>query len=653
MPYGRPSCRSGAYGPRQLCWDRPANAGMLLGRVWEISPCGVRVQRVLADALVEEYFWAPAFEVEPGILQARCSPLVFPEYEALVSFQVAAGPGGSEDLARAKCVRAARTRTSKADAAPGGLQPSWTRPPASASRSKALEISQAAALIRRAHPPKCRTMISAMDAWTRPILQQDEQEVAFCCRSLCKSIQSEAANESGAFLCHLLLCCIAGVRICLQAQGWFAEHSGQASLSFSSFLQGQEAALLRLAATCLSRLDLGGRSVRRSIKHALRFCHDILTGLAHAGAVPDAWREMKQWIDQGLRRIRRRPAFLWPQRSKPPCTARGCLKKGRQVQLVEDALGPAGWRCQRHGQKRLCNVACCNRPRAWRVATDDFFGLAGDRCVTHGARSCEVHGCFRFARTRVYLPDEFGLPGRRCPLHCAECRCNVAGCHKLPKGRVAATDHFGKAGYRCAVHGLGCSVLGCPKVAWGRVQVTDNHGPAGRRCWIHGGKTCNIPGCLSRPLRRLADADHHGSAGIRCAKHSARCAGPRNRRPRASLKPKAEVLEVLAPTAGPQLADEARCAYSDGRSWRCRRPRKEGQRICEHHWAKRTQYDRDRRRKPRQLSTVSASLDRAKSWAPAGRFRGQAPCRHILHPCQALQRKPSQTLPQGNTHELL
>ena len=200
---------------------------------------------------------------------------------------------------------------------------------------------------------------------------------------------------------------------------------------------------------------------------------------------------------------------------------------------------------------------------------------------------------------------------------------------------MAAPDHLGPAGFRCGLHGLPCTVTSCTRIPWGRVEVADKYGRAGRRCWIHGGKTCNVPGCLSRPVRHVAESDHHGLAGIRCASHSgnhlASCDGPKKQHKRSvhagcqpnarsdirwcqrhvhagmtqkcqpasvAAMPKVEVQTV-------QLAEEDRCMYSDGQSWRCGRPRKEGQRVCEYHWAKRTLYEKLRRKVRDQGETTS------------------------------------------------
>ena len=270
-----------------------------------------------------------------------------------------------------------------------------------------------------------------MDAWKTPILEQNEQEATFCTRSLQKSIHSVTDKEHSDFLCQLLLCCVAGVQVCLEAQRWFTEKPGQTSPSFLSFLQSQEILLLQLTSKCLSRLDLKQSAVRRSIKHALRFCRDVVARLARRPrAIPAAWDEMRRWVAKTPERILRCRLTRPPRPQPLLCSVKDCSSKGHHVQLVEDSLGPSGWRCRLHGLKRRCNVAGCGRLRSASVSEKDRFGLPGDRCLLHGARSCEVENCGRFARLRVHLPDEFGLPGRRCLDHSAHKRCSVQGCHR-------------------------------------------------------------------------------------------------------------------------------------------------------------------------------------------------------------------------------
>ncbi|CAE7435787.1 COX2 [Symbiodinium sp. CCMP2456] len=569
----------------------PANAGMstLLGRVWEISPCGVRLQGLAG----EEHFWAPAFEVDPEVLNHGRSPVVHALRDVaadtlLVSFRQADAPAGfvgAEGLKRARNVR-----RSAVPARPFAAPSSRSDAATTHRGRRASEISEAAAVLSGIPKPKCRTMMSAMDAWKTPILEQNEQEAAFCTRSLQKSIHSVTDKDHSHFLCQLLLCCVAGVQVCLEAQRWLTEKPGQTRPSFLSFLQSQEILLLQLASRCLSRLDLGQSAVRRSIKHALRFCRDVVARLARRPrAMPEAWDEMRRWVVKAPGRLLRPPSLLgMPPRPQPLlCSVKDCSSKGHRVQLTEDVLGPSGWRCRLHGLKRRCNVAGCGRLRNACVSEKDRFGLPGDRCVLHGARSCEVENCGRFARLRVHLPDEFGLPGRRCLEHSAHSRCTVQGCHRLSTRRVAA-DHLGPAGSRCSRHGLPCTATGCSRIPWGRVEVADKYGRAGR----------NHPASYDGPKKhhkrgvhadiRQCQRNVRSDIRSRCQRHAHDL---RKCQP-ASVAATPQVHEVETV----QLAEEDRCTYSDGKSWRCGRPRKEGQRVCEYHWAKRTLYDKWRRK---------------------------------------------------------
>ncbi|CAE7272383.1 cox2, partial [Symbiodinium necroappetens] len=373
--------------------------------------------------------------VDPEVLNHGCSPVVHALRDVaadtlLVSFRQADAPAGfvgAEGLKRARNVRRSAVPARPFAAPSSGSDTATTH-----RGRRASEISEAAAVLSGIPKPKCRTMMSAMDAWKTPILEQNEQEAAFCTRSLQKSIRSVTDKDHSHFLCQLLLCCVAGVQVCLEAQRWLTEKPGQTSTSFLSFLQSQEILLLQLASRCLSRLDLGQSAVRRSIKHALRFCRDVVARLARRPrAMPEAWDEMRRWVLKAPGRLLRPPSLLgMPPRPLPLlCSVKDCPSKGHHVQLTEDVLGPSGWRCRLHGLKRRCNVAGCGRLRNACVSEKDRFGLPGDRCVLHGARSCEVENCGRFARLRVHLPDEFGLPGRRCLQHSAHSRCTVQGCH--------------------------------------------------------------------------------------------------------------------------------------------------------------------------------------------------------------------------------
>ena len=111
---------------------------------------------------------------------------------------------------------------------------------------------------------------------------------------------------------------------------------------------------------------------------------------------------------------------------------------------------------------------------------------------------------------------------------------------------------------------------GCQRQAWGKA-LGDLLGPAGRACWLHGGRVCNVPGCRSQPRGRVAEADGLGAAGLRCTAHLK--GQPLRQGPKRSRQPS----EPL-----PESAERCNCAT---KGWRCKRPRVENKKYCEHHEA--------------------------------------------------------------------
>lgn len=102
-------------------------------------------------------------------------------------------------------------------------------------------------------------------------------------------------------------------------------------------------------------------------------------------------------------------------RASKCCTMPGCRRQilGR---ALADHLGPAGFRCGRHGGG--CNVAGCARAHWGTVQGPDSLGPAGRRCFKHGGKTCSISGCLCKPARHVRELDGFGPPGIRCQKHC-------------------------------------------------------------------------------------------------------------------------------------------------------------------------------------------------------------------------------------------
>ena len=101
-------------------------------------------------------------------------------------------------------------------------------------------------------------------------------------------------------------------------------------------------------------------------------------------------------------------------------TARSCVIEGCEGHPIgkafADHLGPAGFRCGRHGGG--CNVAGCTRVHWGRVSSPDQNGPPGRRCYKHGGKTCTIPGCYCKPARHVREFDELGPPGVRCQRHC-------------------------------------------------------------------------------------------------------------------------------------------------------------------------------------------------------------------------------------------
>jgi len=249
------------------------------------------------------------------------------------------------------------------------------------------------------------------------------------------------------------------------------------------------------------------------------------------------------------------------------CSVDGCssLRQGARIPH-SDSLGPAGYRCKRHGGRRRCSVDGCPRWSECRIPNSDRFGPPGIRCLRHSdAKKCTANGCAKQSQRRVYNADRYGPPGGRCKRHGGGVKCSVKECTSFSQGRVLRSDRCGPPGARCFRHGGGrkpsavgsegasstgedghdsnaldrlretepeflyhpqreggrkCDVLGCALSSGGRVCYTDSYGPPGLRCIQHGvGSTCSVEGCIRQSVSRVRHTDGFGPSGGRCIRH--------------------------------------------------------------------------------------------------------------------------------------
>jgi len=122
------------------------------------------------------------------------------------------------------------------------------------------------------------------------------------------------------------------------------------------------------------------------------------------------------------------------------------------------AKGSAATRENRGGRfGYFCSAVDCNRLGKKKIPFEDAFGPAGLRCTRHGASArCEIsdpRGCDHFPRGRVMVADKWGDGETlRCFMHGGRTRCSVNGCKENAAGRADEADVYGRAGTRCATH---------------------------------------------------------------------------------------------------------------------------------------------------------------------------------------------------------
>ncbi|CAJ1409467.1 unnamed protein product [Effrenium voratum] len=305
---------------------------------------------------------------------------------------------------------------------------------------------------------------------------------------------------------------------------------------------------------------------------------------------------------------------------------RGEARPGRG----EESRGALALRAAR-GARAVQRGENCARPSSAIASVDDHLGLAGPRCDRHGARGCQVPNCQRPARRTIR--NERGAKERRCGVHSERPRCNVGSCGKAALNQVFVDDDHGCEGPRCAEHGGGCQVPGCRRQHWARTRNSDEHGGPGWRCWKHKGHVCAVPGCGKRPDQRLKEADQYGPPGIRCKRHCPKKSGPP--RPAASLAPEDE---------GPRPG-QARCSRNDGKGWRCRRSVEGPGAFCEYHSREFVRKHRLKRRVER--AGRAEGLELLQSCEEEGLtvqgFRAQA-CYHAFQ-CLLRARQVDEALP--------
>ena len=86
------------------------------------------------------------------------------------------------------------------------------------------------------------------------------------------------------------------------------------------------------------------------------------------------------------------------------CNIADCGKLAQGKAVPQDALGPTGRRCRRHGAPVVrCNVENCINIGQGRMVVADALGSKGYRCRRHGSRArwCSIENCGKLAQARA------------------------------------------------------------------------------------------------------------------------------------------------------------------------------------------------------------------------------------------------------------
>ena len=93
--------------------------------------------------------------------------------------------------------------------------------------------------------------------------------------------------------------------------------------------------------------------------------------------------------------------------------------ESKKKALLNSECSVVGPKRKSGGYQRKCNVNGCGKQRQGKVLADDAHGVAGRRCMRHGAvvTKCNVNGCGNYNQGKVLYDDDHGVTGPRCKRH--------------------------------------------------------------------------------------------------------------------------------------------------------------------------------------------------------------------------------------------
>ena len=391
------------------------NALWMVGHVQTVLACEIRLQSLST----EDCFMAPHHEVHPDVFRVF-NDLTMGSLHSqgpLVTFRTDERPGAreAENLQRARSVQLANLdRIDSID-------------------SIGLPIPQVPDLFGLwGHCLQCPIAKSAALEWCVLLESRNKAEMLACQAQLRGVFSQATAEEDGSRLCSILLCCIAGLLVlsevsetrlqpqssqCTQGRDRYDQYLDVGDFSSCS------AELLRIANDCWGMLDLQHKGTRQSLLATKPLCQEVIKGTGEGGEGGEEWQKFADYVESCFSQKLGRPpgSSKYPQpgvrrRERRRCEVAGCKSVAARMVLRDDAHGPAGFRCDRHGGRLACTLPGCKRPSNGIVRVDDEFGPAGHRCIAHGARRCTVSGCHRPAKCNAPA-DNLAPAGRRCAQH--------------------------------------------------------------------------------------------------------------------------------------------------------------------------------------------------------------------------------------------